>query len=95
MQDTEFLGSEILRENPDLLLSASTNPDMVSTTIKTTNEEFRRRTKQNADVIESYRSGFKEHTIKPGDLQPSLVASGAFEKITNQKSNNNNNNKQK
>ena len=70
-RDTEFLGSEILKNHPTLI----SNPDVI-TSIKTTNEEHRKKIKGN-NVIESLKGDFKETVIKPGEM-PKVTTSSTY-----------------
>lgn len=60
--DTEYMNSEFIRENPNILNDQST-----ITSIKMTNEEHRKRIRGN-DVTETIKADFKETVIKPGEL---------------------------
>jgi len=71
--DTEYLNSEFIRENPNIL----NNPTTI-TSIKTTNEEHRKKIK-GKDVTETIRADFKETVIKPGEL-PVVTSKANFEK---------------
>ncbi len=71
-RDTEFFGSEILKNNPTLL---SNDPNVI-TNIKTSNEEHRKRIRGN-NVIESLKGDFKETLIKPGE-KPKVTSSSNY-----------------
>lgn len=73
--DAEFLQSDLLKD-------AQTDPT-VTTTLKTSNEEHRKKISGN-DVTELTRSGFKETLIQPGEM-PKVTASGNYEKETKSK----------
>lgn len=71
------------------------NDESVTTTLKTTNEEHRKKISGH-DVTELVKSNFKETVLEPGAL-PKVTATANYEKETKSRldepSGNNNNNK--
>ena len=70
--DMEFLNSDIIKENPNLL----NDPNCI-TTIKTANEERRKKISGN-DLIEKIKGDFKETLILPGE-KPKMTAQSNYQ----------------
>lgn len=94
--DSEFLQSDLLKEmGSSGGLTGLSSSDSVTTTLKTSNEEHRKKI-SGQDVTELVKSSFKETVMEPGVL-PKVTAKSNYAKETKSRldetSGNNNNNK--